>query len=791
MSSIRIPSAGIFLLLLLSCIAIAADTPSGAPQSAVGGVDWFESKVRPIFAEHCYECHSGTAKPLQGGLQLDTLSGIRRGGDSGPLLVPGQPTESLLIEAVRCEGFELEMPPAGKLAESLISRLEMWVEMGAPLPDAEVELVESAPVPPTAQRDFWSFQPLRSVVTPDAATRPWVRRRMDAFVWEGLQRAGLHPAPAADRRVLLRRLYFDLIGLPPTAHEIEAFLADEAEDAWERRVDQLLASPLYGQRWARHWMDLMRYADQTATFLSKLDQAWRYRDWLVGALNDDMPYDRFVRLQLAADHCPDAAIEELAALGFLGLSPVYFKELMLSPEIIQGIVADEWEERVDAISRTFLGLTLACARCHDHKYDPVTTEDYYALAGVLASTRIIDRPVLPPAEAAVVQAAKHRIEECEQQIAMEKKRQKSSAEGSPAGDPTKVAALEAEVETLRNHTPHFNAPVVHAVDDAAVHVVSDAQFATRLDYHPNESLDLHVHIRGNPARTGQLVPRRFLGIFGSDEAVLPWRGSGRRELADAIVTSGAPLAARVMVNRIWYHHFGVGLVETPSDFGVQGARPSHPELLEDLTARFVEAGWSMKWLHREILLSATWQQTSRGVDQSLAVDPNNRWLGRMNRRRLEFEAWRDAMLAVSERLDTRLNGPPIDLNQSDNRRRTLYGTIDRYDLYDAFRLYDLPDPGIHSPARLLTTTPLQQLFVLNGPLLMREAQAVVDLIGANTDTPTETGIKQLYHQVFARDPTDRELQWGKEFLESPDAAARPWHVYVQSLLASNEFLFVD
>jgi hypothetical protein len=577
-------------------------------------------------------------------------------------------------------------------------------------------------------RKFWSFQPLRPQTPPAVRAADWPRRRLDAFVLGGLEQHGLAPSPAASRQVLIRRVTFDLIGLPPAPEEVEAFVNDQSPDAYERLVERLLASPQHGERWARFWLDLARYADVTESWAEARGQSWLYRDWAVRAVNEDLPYDQFVQRQLAADLIPDLPASERAALGFLGLSPTYWKELKLAPDVIKTVVAEEWEERIQTITGTFLGLTVACARCHDHKFDPITMHDYYALAGVLASTRQVDRRV-------------------------------------PCGE-----GLEK----------------VPAVEDAALDVLPDGPHKTKVEYRSGEAQDVAMQLRGNPTTVGPVVPRRFLAVLSPGEPKPFTQGSGRLELARAVVTEGGPLAARVVVNRVWKHHFGSGLVATPSDFGAQGSRPTHPELLDDLAGRFVASGWSLKWLHREIVLSATYRQACAAPHPA---DPDNRWLGRMNRRRLEVEAWRDAMLAVTGELSPALGGPAVDLNNPRNNRRTLYGVVKRRELNDLLRLHDFPDPTTHCPGRIATTTPLQQLYTLNSPFVQQQATALARRLEREAPT-TEARVQRAYRLLYGRPATEGQVKLAVAFLgEKPTAAA--WQQYAQVLLGSNEFLFVD
>jgi hypothetical protein len=453
-------------------------------------------------------------------------------------------------------------------------------------------------------------------------------------------------------------------------------------------------------------------------------------------------------------------------------------------DVIKSIVADEWEEKIDTVCSTFLGLTVACARCHDHKYDPISTRDYYALAGVIAGTRQIDLPLLPDEEAEAVRNAETKIEELQAEIKTLK-----AKKPAPADAKARLEELTDRIKQLEA-TPGYKAVAVRGITDAHVSVVSRGPNKTRLEYEDGVGHDIAMHTHGNPNRPGPVVPRRFLTVLSGEDSKSFTQGSGRLELARAIVTDGAPLAARVIVNRVWKHHFGRGLVETPSDFGRQGDRPSHPELLDDLAARFVASGWSLKWLHREIMLSSAYRQTSEPDKAKQATDPDNRWLWRMNRRRLEVEAWRDAMLAVNDTLDPNLGGPPQELTDSNNHRRTLYGLVRRRDLTDLLRLHDFPDPLAHSASRIPTTTPLQQLFTLNGPLLRREAAALAKRLEADAPAGGEIRIRRAYALLFNRAPTGKEIRLALAFTgKQSDADA--WSRYAHVLLASNEFLFID
>jgi hypothetical protein len=779
----------------LACVASGAGAAAGA-EPPREQIEFFEQKIRPLLVKRCYECHSERADPVQGGLRLDSRAGVQAGGDSGPAVVSGRAGESLLIEAVEYAGDRVQMPPEGQLPGREIALLREWVDRGVPMPADTSAVGERTKIDFEAGREFWSFQPVVSREVPAVRDTGWAAGRVDRFVLAALESRGLTPSDAADERTLLRRLSFDVTGLPPLPDDVKEFAEADTDElpggdgpATVKWVDRLLASPHYGERWGRYWLDLARYSDKTASWLSSIESAWLYRDWVVRALNEDLPYDDFVRRQLATDLMPGTGPEDTPALGFLGLSPVYWKELMLDPEVIKGTVAEEWEERIDAVGRTFLGLTLACARCHDHKFDPISTEDYYALAGVMAGTRLTDRPIIPANDAAVVRQAEECVRLLEEQI------KRLDAESMlTADDAGRAERLKEQTAAIAASTPRYGTPWTHAVDEAAVYVLADGPNATRLEYKPGESLDLHVQIRGNPSNPGPLVPRRFLTVLSDGTPDSFGSGSGRRELAEAIVTDAASLAARVIVNRVWEHHFGRGLVDTPSDFGSQGSRPTHPELLDDLAARFIEHEWSIKWLHREILLSAAYRQSSRHDAANFAADPEDRWLWRMPRRRLEIEPWRDAMLAVAGTLERRIGGSAIELKDAGNHRRTIYGKVDRYDLNEMLRIHDFPDPLAHSPMRPPTTTALQQLFVLNGPLIERQAQALTERVAVGCPDDLEGQIRLAYRLLYGREATDDELRLGLEFLGSGgdlSSAAAFWPQYAQVLLGSSEFLFVD
>jgi len=789
--------------LLVTWGAGTATFANDASPDQVAQAEFFERKIRPLFAKHCYDCHVAETADENGKLALDGRAGLLAGGTRGPILVAGKPDESLLISALRYADPKLQMPPDGKLADTDINLLVQWIQQGAVIPEyGEANQKKSKEIDWATVRQFWSFQPLRNVAIPSESVEhaAAIQQPVDAFVHRSLKEHDLEPASAADRRTLIRRLAFDVLGLPPTPEDVAQFQQDESPDAYERLVDRLLASPHFGERWARYWLDLVRYTDVTPTWLKNADQAWLYRDWVVRALNADLPYPQFVQQQLAADVIENTPPEDYAALGLIGLSPTYWKELQLAPGVIEVIVADEWDERIDAVTRTFLGLTVACARCHDHKFDPITSRDYYALAGVFASTQLSDRPLLPSPQAEQIADARKQVDKLEEAL-------KAIADKTCE----EAKKLTTDIENIKSGTPQFSARMAHTVEEASIFVLPDGPDKTMLDVRKGQSRDLPVFRRGNPANTGEIVPRRFIEVLSPGSPTNFRSGSGRRELVDAFFHESRGLTSRVMVNRIWSHHFGRGIVRTPSDFGVQGDRPSHPELLEWLASAFARDDqsvnprqWKFKWLHRQMVTSNTYRQSSETPNESalsapasksVRLDPENQWLGRMSRRRLDVEPWRDAMLAAAGILDDTLGGPARELDQPGNLRRTLYGRVGRDEQNDMLRLFDFPPPTSHSPGRDPTTTPLQQLFILNSDFVESQAKAVATNVLTRRPEGTRPRVTLCYELVFQRAPTERELQLAEQFLATSTGdstgEAERWPLYVQSLFGLNELLYID
>jgi mono/diheme cytochrome c family protein len=805
-STFRLSILAVLALAWASSDAVllaAGDTPAAKEADQQSQEEFFETKVRPVIFNRCLDCHG--SEKTKGGLRLDSREAVLKGAESGPVVVPGQPGASSLIAAIRYDG-DVQMPPKGKLKDEEIAALTEWVKRGALWPAVRSGIAAGATLTSTSQpsvstptsnqtvsavqRSFWSFQPLRSAIPPAIKNVTWPVSGLDRFILARLEETNLAPAPAADKTTLIRRAYFDLIGLPPSTTEVDAFLDHRSPDAFARVVDRLLASPHYGERWGRYWLDVARYGeDQAHSFQPRLyPNGYRYRDWVVRALNRDTSYDRFIREQIAGDliegEGPERA-ERLAALGFFACGPVYYGDAQRH---------DQYADRIDTLTRGFLGLTVACARCHDHKYDPIPTTDFYALEGVFASTDYVEVPAVPKEVVDAYKSAQAAIQAKDKEINAflkgEADRLKLKVTGNqfkpvesklPDESKRKLADLRSELAGLKKKAPP-QFPVIHTLGDSS------------------RANDSPVLIRGNPSTPGSKVPRHFLTVLGGDRAAFA-RGSGRLDLALAIASEDNPLTARVMVNRVWQHHFGRGLVETPSNFGALGERPSHPDLLDWLARRFIASGWSLKALHREIMLSSTYRQSSRFDSTCYAIDPENVLLWRMNRRRLDVEAWRDAILAVAGRIDSKLGGPSVSLDAAANERRTLYSAISRHDLAWMLRLFDFPDPNITSGGRVETTVPIQQLFVLNSEFMVANARAVAARLmegshdGALQDD--DSRIRRAYLLLFGRPATERERTLGLLYLKGDNGkgSARPnlsrWDRYAQTLLATNEFLFID
>ncbi|MDE2127613.1 MAG: PSD1 domain-containing protein [Armatimonadetes bacterium] len=814
-------SAGIALAALVTSVSAAAPQtpPSATPQQA----RFFESQIRPVLIDHCLMCHG--AQQQQSGLRLDSREAILKGGARGPEIGSGSPGSCRLIQAVLYTGA-LKMPPAGKLKPNEIAALTEWVRMGAPWPAAAPAVANSGGFHITAaQRAFWSFQPVAMPEVPALPTSDgaWRKNPVDRFILAGLERHHLRPAPPADRRTLIRRVTFDLIGLPPTSAETAAFLADRRPDAWHILVNRLLASPRYGERWGRHWLDVARYADTKGYVFTQdpvYHTAWTYRDYVIGAFNHDLPWNQFLAQQIAADLLPTAKTDpaSLAALGFLTLG----RRFLNDPVLIN-------DDRIDATCRGMMGLTVECARCHDHKFDPIAQADYYGLYGVFASSREpASEPVIsPPAVGAAWAAWKSRYDAATGQLNGALGAAESSLRKSNGLPPHALAALA--------QTPPPNtlpAAIVHEII-AAVPPDQRGQLAMlesnraalkaaeppapvtamALEDAP-QPFQPHIFFHGNAANPGPAVTRHFPAILSMVDNAPYTTGSGRLQLAEDIVSPRNPLTARVIVNRVWLYHFGAGIVTTPSDFGARGDPPTHPKLLDWLAFKFMQpqasggCGWSIKALHRLILGSCAYRMSDTASPRAAQIDPQNGLLQHQNLQRLDLEALRDSLLAVSGRLDLTAGGPSVDITSpAYSCRRTVYGFVDRQNLPALFRTFDFASPDATSPQRRSTTVPQQALFMLNSPFIQDAARGAAAL--ARRTIPRSAAhynalrIQWLYQRLFARPAGAEEVAMGRRFLNAPPEAPPPASVapggtqmdalsrYVQALLMTDEFAFVD
>ncbi len=784
-----------------------------APAKGDDGMAFFEAKIRPVLVERCYPCHSAESGKLKGGLRLDHREGMFKGGDGGPSLVPGKPDESPLIEAIRYKDDSLRMPPKEPLTPEQVADFETWVKRGAPDPREDVP-AGASPVRPALDlakaREFWSFRPVANPPVPPVKDGRWPRGDVDRFVLARLEAAGLSPVADADRATLIRRATFDLTGLPPSPEEVDAFQADATSDAFEKVVDRLLASPAHGERWGRHWLDLVRYAD-TAGCNSDfpVPTAHKYRDYVIGSFNRDKPYDRFLREQMAGDLLPDepeaTRDERAVATGYLaiarrfGSSPTEFHLTL--------------DDAIDNVGKAVLGLSVSCARCHDHKFDPIPQADYYALYGILDSSKFA-YPGLENARRTRDFVAlgsrdeaeglrRHEVEVGDLEARLRKLRR----EREYPKDGRTVAQVDADIDKAKTRLKELDArpPAV-----AKAYAVAEGT-----------PRDARLFRKGDPVHPGPEVPRGFLQVLGGQR--LPdgvgSHASGRLELAGWLVDPANPLTARVMVNRIWQHHFGKGIVATPNDFGVRGKSPTHPELLDHLAARFVADGWSIKAMHRRLMLSRTYRLAGGDDAGNLAVDPANDLHWRHDRRRLAAEEIRDAMLAVAGTLDRSPGGafplPPeaefrytqhvqfVAPESYDTPRRTVYQIQQRLRRRRILEVFDGADPNATTPDRPLSTTAIQALYLMNDPFVHARAGELAGRIEAGSPAEEEDRVALAYRLALGRAATAEEVAEAQLFLAEARAALGEANIpddrrpraalesLARGLLIGNEFLFVD
>ena len=769
------------LLLLTYFVNVAL---SNDPRS--DKFDFFETKIRPLLSNNCFACHSQKAKTkgkLKAGLYLDSYKGLINGGDSGSIISPGKPDQSRIVEAILYKNEDMAMPPKGKLPEEQIALMRQWVEMGAPWPGSDNEVVAEAvnnnePYDwEKFRNEHWSFKKIQSPNPPQIKDDSWSKTPIDKFIFSRLKENGLAPNENAPQRTLIRRAYLNLIGIPPTPSQVNDFLNDKSPEAFTKVIDELLKSEHYGERWARHWLDVARYSDGHGGFGDNkaLPQAWRFRDWVVNALNSDMPYDLFVKKQIAGDLLED---KDPIPTGFFVVGPTYNSDGG-DPEAKAQALAETLSDRVDTFSRAFLGLTAACARCHNHKFDPITTHDYYSLAGIFKNTRNVDAPVGDKNQIETHNSWKRAIDELNKNVNQfldsESKRlsvnRKEVEKKLPDESKTKLSGIRTEIEQLKKSEPP---------KPGNAHVLAESG-----------SADMHVALRGDLRKKGEIAPRSFIEIIEGKDRNKYSNGSGRIELSNSVVAPTNPLTARVIVNRIWGWHFGQGLVRTPSNFGTIGEKPSHPLLLDWLAFNFIKEGWSIKKLHKVILTSSTWQMSSSYNKEKFDKDGDNKMLWRYSPRKLEVESWRDTLLAVTGELDKKIGGSP-DGEILNSKRRTLYATIsrtgDRFQSDAFLRLFDFPAAVSTSSKRSSSVVPQQYLFMMNSPFMTARAKYLGKQLFDSSNN-TKTIIESAYQKLYSRPPDNNERDLANKWLgDSP--SQKNWELYAQVLLSAHELIQV-
>jgi uncharacterized protein DUF1553/uncharacterized protein DUF1549/cytochrome c len=906
-----------FIMLAVGGIFLAvsqrqAQTALPAQEPSREGLEFFEKKIRPALAENCYACHSEKSKKPQGGLLLDSIDAMLKGGASGqPAVVPGDPEKSLLIKAIRHTDAKLQMPMGGKLPDQVIKDFEAWVKMGAPAPRGSAAVASNQPAYDFNEaRKFWSFRPLEDHQPPKVKNAAWVKSPIDRFILAKLEEKGLKPVADVDKRALIRRATFDLTGLPPTPDEVEAFLKDTSPNAFEKVVDRLLGSQAYGEKWGRHWLDVVRYADTAGDNSDyPVIAAYRYRNYVIESFNKDKPYDQFIREQIAGDilakhDAPraeggasdeadgDAEIpgakktsaaevekarqEKIIATGYLAISRRFGsrnKEMNLTID-----------DTIDNLGKAFLGLSVSCARCHDHKFDPIPQRDYYALYGVFNSIRYSfpGAEIYPhPAEMVALVGGKEaenfyrrqqELSEIDDAIerlkgergaaARNKKMKEEAAKAeraASAGKEAKPSEAKRDNETGAEEKTgaQKQAESLPADYDRDLANNQKAQTSKRMPdeveaewarVHARQS-ELHrryantpkayaviegppanarVHRKGDPKSLGDEVPRSFLTILGGQQIPKDHRGSGREFLARWIADAKNPLTARVMANRIWAYHFGKGIVQTPNDFGARGRTATHPELLDWLASRLIEGGWSIKKMHRMIMLSHVYRigggeslrraapGGSRLGAANAAIDVNNDYLWRFNRRRLEAEEIRDSVLAVSGALDRTMGAehqfppePTWRFTQHeqffavyDTNRRSVYVMQQRLKKHPFFEVFDGSDTNAGADGRAQSVTPVQALFLMNSPFMHEQSDRFAVRVGMAYDTLQER-IEYAFRLAYGRAPRPEEIREAQDYLRRTrlelQAGGAPVDQlnrnalasYLRAVLSSNEFLYVD
>jgi cytochrome c553 len=913
-------SAALALLVLTISSGVAQEP------AAAGHLAFFETKIRPVLAKRCYQCHSHRAKKLKAHLYLDSRAGMLNGGDNGPAIVPGQPDKSPLITAIGFLDYDLQMPPKKKLPDQVVSDFRTWIQMGAPWPKQSLSPTTTAKsTGPTdwnkLRQKHWAYQPIANPETPTVNNQTWGGNPIDAFVLARLHDAGLQANPPAPKYLLIRRAYIDLIGLPPSPAQVTAFENDHNDNAFAKVIEELLASPRYGERWARHWLDVARYSDGEGGFLDRaaLPHAWRYRDWVIKAFNEDLPYDQFIVQQLTGDLLGDPELR--VAGGFLAVGPTYTDDGG-DPTSVAEAKAETLNDRVDTVTRSFLALTVACARCHDHKFDPIPTADYYSIGGVFQNTRLVKQSIASKSATDLFNKAMAPIQEAESRLkSFISEESKVYQQGVLSQGLSQYMLAAVEISRLRlsdkkrdvrtfateqkiSHTilnrflqwitnkgrrqrfkefqPYFDwvdanskayvineelRAITKAAQETANAIITSYELGLEsyqiavkdnpklpkpkaseaysrlnrdLRNHCSPDLkksnmvelvaakqthlsalrttftkanqqrpaplpeahflaesgskDMSIAIRGDIRKRGQVVPRRFLHIVAGEDAKHFTKGSGREGLAEAIADKSNPLTARVMINRIWQHHFGQAIVRTPSNFGALGERPTHPMLLDYLATQFITKGWSMKTMHRLIMLSRTYQASSKYVEKNFLIDGDNRLLWRAKPRKMAAESWRDSLLAVCGELSPDVGGEPVRGRFFQSKRRTIYAKIsrngDRYDSDRFLRLFDFPDPRTTSAGRVQSIVPQQYLFMMNSNFMISRGKSLATRLKKASDN-NDAQIDLAYQLLFSRKPNDYEKQTGLAFLAAPQQNRPNLERYLQALLSTHEFMQIQ
>jgi hypothetical protein len=823
-------SANALRQLLASAVILTLSSMASADESASDvGARFYEIEVQPILQAHCYSCHAGApGKEVESGFDMTTRASLVQGGDYGPAVDEASPGNSALLRAINYD--DLEMPPKGKLPQSQIAILTRWVTMGAPWSDAAPVRHGPPPVDDRARR-FWSFRPVARAEVPEVKNRAWVQTPVDAFVLAKLDAAGLEPAPPVRKTSLLRRIYYDLIGLPPLSDDVQAFLADESPDAYERVVDRLLASPQYGERWARHWLDLVRYAETNGYEFDRVKpEAWRYRDYVIRSFNGDKPYDQFVREQLAGDELDEETADGVIATGYYKLGPFDGG----APDKLQAEF-DELDDIMATTGQVFLGLTVNCARCHDHKVDPLPTADYYRMLaffrGIQRGGRDSTRPIVLGSD---IEAARERIADWQREV-NETSQAIRTIESAlrphlAGGERDDFRNPTYRRDIVRKHSPEHVPPETLTRYETLVSTYDRLQ-----DERPSEMAralgvaergprppQTHVLVRGSPYAPGEAVEPGFPSVLTREAPQIPTpargaRSSGRRRvLAEWIASADNPLTARVLVNRLWHHHFNRGIVRTTSDFGYGGAPPTHPELLDWLANELVRGGWRLKPLHKLMVMSSAYQMSTVACEESLADDPENDLFSRFELRRLSAEEIRDSILAVSGKLNPKMGGPSIfpniadevhagqsrpgegwkDSSPEEQARRSVYIHVKRSLIVPLLSVFDAADTDATCPVRFATTQPTQALTMLNSEFLSDQAAVFAESVRNTVGKKQSEQIAEALRRVTQREPTAAEIERGVAFMrrmrgehgQSEDAALAKFCLLAMNM---NEFMYLD